>query len=191
MEEAGRLDAAISYYETAVSMNPNHPAYVGNLIRARLQRGDPPELLRAEIHQLRFVEHRPDWRAWVDDHTNLFDNPRLEKPTEINDLSTLLNELNNNDPNPEDDAPRVILDSSTLTDSPSDTNNRQPDAATDDLPAELAPAPQDDANALQPAPSGSNSQTLQPQLRIDSSSLKPPNSSGWKATSSKPAQHPG
>ena len=146
MEAAGRTEDAISYFETAVSINGNNPVYLANLIRVRLQRGDPPEMLRAEIHQLRFVEHRPEWRDWVNDHVNLFDNPRLEVAPEINNLSALLNQLNQDQNADQDNSPRVILDSSQLSAASADS---QPPLTPDTY---STPGPTVYPPALQPAP---------------------------------------
>jgi hypothetical protein len=46
---------------------PSTPEYLGNLVRAKVRRGDFDNGLREQMEQLRFIEHRPDWVRWVEE----------------------------------------------------------------------------------------------------------------------------
>ena len=64
-ETADRLDQAIEYYETAWSMDENHPEYLGNLVRARTRRGDPAFELQFLLQRLVEIDTRPAWVDWA------------------------------------------------------------------------------------------------------------------------------
>ena len=64
-EAAEKLDMAVAQFEEAHSLAPNVPDYLGNLIRARLKRGDSKAEIKPLLHQLLFVETRPQWKEWA------------------------------------------------------------------------------------------------------------------------------
>lgn len=71
LEAAGKLGEAIAHFESAHALMPDSPEYLGNLVRARLRRGDRGADVRKALQSLRFIETRPDWKAWVDEQLAL------------------------------------------------------------------------------------------------------------------------
>ncbi len=65
MESVGRLDEAITYYETAYSLDPTNPEYLGNLLRARVRNGEPVVSLEPMINDLILIDHRAAWVDWA------------------------------------------------------------------------------------------------------------------------------
>lgn len=64
-ESVGQLDKAIANYQQAVEMAPTNAQYLGNLLRARIQRGDRTSDLRGQLDQLIFLDERTDWVDWA------------------------------------------------------------------------------------------------------------------------------
>jgi Flp pilus assembly protein TadD len=65
-EAVGRLDEAIAQYENAHVVAPEAAEYLGNLLRARMRRGDQDAELVPMFDQLVFIETRPEWTAWAE-----------------------------------------------------------------------------------------------------------------------------
>lgn len=86
-EEAGRLDLAVQQFEEASSLAPDSPEYLGNLLRARLRRGDSSAELADQMRRLIDLDSRPEWRAWARQNLNTgrlsrFANPSVTPITE-------------------------------------------------------------------------------------------------------------
>jgi Tfp pilus assembly protein PilF len=64
-ESVGKFNEAVEAYECARKLQPNNPEFLGNLARARLQRGDPVAELRPLLTDLVFFDTRPCWVAWA------------------------------------------------------------------------------------------------------------------------------
>jgi Flp pilus assembly protein TadD len=71
-EAAGKYDDAVRAYETAHRLAPADANCLGNLIRARLERGDAPAAVRPLLEQLVFVDTRSEWIDWARDQLALF-----------------------------------------------------------------------------------------------------------------------
>ena len=67
-EEAGLLDKAVIQFEEANAVQPDNPIYLGNMIRARIRRGDRTSDLRAFLEHLVLIDDRSEWRAWAQKH---------------------------------------------------------------------------------------------------------------------------
>ncbi len=65
LEAAGRFDEAIEMYQTAWSQEATNPEFLGNLVRAKLRRGDRDYEIFEELQELIFLETRPEWRAFA------------------------------------------------------------------------------------------------------------------------------
>jgi len=71
-EAVGKIDDAISQYETAYQLAPDNHIMLGNLVRARVRRGDrSPELIEL-ISELALKDPRPQWQNWA--HEQLIKN---------------------------------------------------------------------------------------------------------------------
>jgi len=70
-EAAGRLADAIEMYYSATELEPSNPEFLGNLMRARVMRGDRDETMRLGLKELLFVDTRPDWIGWAEDQLAL------------------------------------------------------------------------------------------------------------------------
>ncbi len=64
-ESAGKLDDAVDQYETAYELQADNPALLGNLVRARLRRGDDRSNMRDQLTELVMKETRPEWLEWA------------------------------------------------------------------------------------------------------------------------------
>jgi tetratricopeptide (TPR) repeat protein len=64
-EMTGKLGDAVDAYEKARKLAPNDPEYIGNLARARIQRGDRDDETRNLLRELTYKDPRPDWRHWA------------------------------------------------------------------------------------------------------------------------------
>ena len=71
-EAAANFDDAIEFYRQAHLLAADNPEYLANLVRARIRRGDRGEDLRLELQTLNFLEHRPEWICWIEQHLALF-----------------------------------------------------------------------------------------------------------------------
>jgi tetratricopeptide (TPR) repeat protein len=70
-EAAGRLEEAIEMYSSAVELESANPEYLGNLMRARLLRGDRDESVWFGLRELVFIDKRPEWIEWAEDQLAL------------------------------------------------------------------------------------------------------------------------
>jgi len=64
-EKVGRYNQAIAFYEEAHARSPDTPEVLGNLIRAKLARGDTPFSMRDQINHLLLIDNRPEWVNWA------------------------------------------------------------------------------------------------------------------------------
>ncbi len=67
LEKGERLDQAIFHYERAHELEPDNPIFLGNLLRARLARGDLTDDVVDMLQDLIFLDTRPDWVEWAQD----------------------------------------------------------------------------------------------------------------------------
>lgn len=65
LERARRLDEAVTQYQAALEMAPDHPEILGNLLRARLRRGEHGDDLREQLKELILKDDRPQWVQWA------------------------------------------------------------------------------------------------------------------------------
>lgn len=75
-ESAGKTDDAVKRFEQASRMEPNNPEFLGNLVRAKIRRGDVTSETKPLLEKLVFIETRPDWRTWAESQLS-----RLPKDT--------------------------------------------------------------------------------------------------------------
>ena len=64
LETAYRYDESVDVYEQALEITPDDPEIIGNLVRARIRRGDRLTGLKPLLEHLVLTAHRPEWRAW-------------------------------------------------------------------------------------------------------------------------------
>jgi len=64
-EKVGKFGEAIETYGEAHMLQPNNPEVLGNLVRARLRRGDPYADVHPLLTDLVVIDTRPDWVAWA------------------------------------------------------------------------------------------------------------------------------
>ena len=60
-----KQDLAIAAYEVAVSLAPQDANYLGNLIRAKVRRGDQTQELVSQLREFIHLDCRPDWIEWA------------------------------------------------------------------------------------------------------------------------------
>lgn len=83
-EAASRLDEAIAMYDTAATLAPANAVYLGNLLRARLRRGDSDPSVHNQFREFLFLEKRPEWLHWAEEQIALFVNERAaSSPTVV------------------------------------------------------------------------------------------------------------
>ena len=63
-ENVGRIDDAVSWFEKALEIEPDNPLLIGNLARAKLERGDKDEQVHQLLSDLVLRDTRPEWVAW-------------------------------------------------------------------------------------------------------------------------------
>jgi Flp pilus assembly protein TadD len=64
-EAVGKLDDAISWYDKASKLEADNPQFLGNLVRARVRRGDRNDEVRDLLSKLVMRETRPEWQEWA------------------------------------------------------------------------------------------------------------------------------
>lgn len=64
-ESVEKQDRAIEAYEVAVSLDPQNSVYLGNLIRAKVRRGDRTRELASLLRQFIHHDDRYDWTEWA------------------------------------------------------------------------------------------------------------------------------
>lgn len=65
LETARQLDEAIDHYRQAHAMEPDNVEILGNLLRARLDRGDTGRDIQDLLRELILKDTRPDWLNWA------------------------------------------------------------------------------------------------------------------------------
>jgi len=91
-EAVGRYEDAVRNYELACRSDPRSAEYLGNLARAQVRRGDPPDMVRPLLEQLIFLDTRHDWVGWAREYIALHnptDTPALTDPSGNPGRSTL------------------------------------------------------------------------------------------------------
>jgi Tfp pilus assembly protein PilF len=73
MERVGRFDDAITCYTRAHDLQPDNAVYLGNLLRARVRRGDNDPAMRKLFEELITKDTRPDWQHWAREQVTLLD----------------------------------------------------------------------------------------------------------------------
>lgn len=63
-EQSSRYFDAILKYEEAHKISPQNPVYLGNLVRARIRRGDQDKSLLTQLEILQRIETRSQWLDW-------------------------------------------------------------------------------------------------------------------------------
>lgn len=79
-EEVGQIEKAISYYHQANAADESNPQFLGNLIRARMKRGDRTSDLYIMLERLALIDDRPVWREWAMKQLAL---NRVDQPEEL------------------------------------------------------------------------------------------------------------
>ena len=64
-EAVGKLDSAVDAYAEALALEPDNPHLIGNLVRARIRRGDRDEGVRTLLSDLVIRDTRPEWVSWA------------------------------------------------------------------------------------------------------------------------------
>jgi len=64
LESVHRLDESVEQYAAALKLAPDHPEYIGNLVRAKMRRGDSTEEVTPLLHDLVLKDERVEWREW-------------------------------------------------------------------------------------------------------------------------------
>jgi len=65
LETVRRFDESITHYESALNLEPDNPELIGNLARAKIRRGDPPQEIKQLLMDLVFKDTRPEWIEWA------------------------------------------------------------------------------------------------------------------------------
>lgn len=73
MERVGRFDDAITSYVKARELQPDSAIYLGNLLRARVRRGDNDPAMHKLFEELLLRDTRPDWQRWAREQLTLLD----------------------------------------------------------------------------------------------------------------------
>lgn len=64
-EQGDRINDAVMCFQEAHLLQPQNPVFLGNLVRAKLRRGDSDTSLDFMLKELVFLETRPDWVEWA------------------------------------------------------------------------------------------------------------------------------
>lgn len=64
-EATGDYDSAIQYYETAWSQEPDNAHFLGNMLRARVRRGDQSFEMADLLRNLIKIDDRTEWVDWA------------------------------------------------------------------------------------------------------------------------------
>lgn len=64
-ESVGHFDKATDWFIQAHAMDDSNPEYLGNLIRARMRRGDDSPEIYLMLERLTLIDDRPEWRNWA------------------------------------------------------------------------------------------------------------------------------
>ena len=81
-ETVGRLKEAEAWYDEALSLQPDNPELIGNLVRARLRKGLRDEKTYRLLQELALKAVRPEWARWARDQLAVIQEPR-ETPVQI------------------------------------------------------------------------------------------------------------
>lgn len=64
-ESVDQFEKAVANFQIAYEIDQDNPQYLGNLLRARVQRGDLPESMQMEFERLIFIDTRRSWVKWA------------------------------------------------------------------------------------------------------------------------------
>lgn len=59
------LDEAVVHYQKALELAPEEAEYLGNLLRARIRRGESPATMLDDLKALVLLDDRQDWVDWA------------------------------------------------------------------------------------------------------------------------------
>jgi cytochrome c-type biogenesis protein CcmH/NrfG len=65
LEEAGKFDEAVDWYDQALKIEPDNPQFIGNSARARVRRGDKDARVRELLAKLISGDNRANWVQWA------------------------------------------------------------------------------------------------------------------------------
>ena len=65
LESIGKLDDAVERYAEARERAPDNAQVLGNLARAKYQRGDHDERMRELLTEVAMKDDRPEWANWA------------------------------------------------------------------------------------------------------------------------------
>jgi len=65
MEVGNRYDDAVEHFKQAVELEPSDHEYLGNLVRARIRRGDDDAEVRRQLDQIIREDPREGWVDWA------------------------------------------------------------------------------------------------------------------------------
>jgi tetratricopeptide (TPR) repeat protein len=77
-QAGGRWDEAIEMFHSAYLLDSTNPEFLGNLLRARVMRGELDESVCSGLRELLFIEKRAEWVDWAEDQLALAS--REERP---------------------------------------------------------------------------------------------------------------
>lgn len=94
-ESVEKQDLAIDAYEVAVSLAPQNSNYLGNLIRAKVRRGDRSQELASQLREFIHLDDRYEWTEWArlelikqeDDRVGLRADATLQEASSFGDDS--------------------------------------------------------------------------------------------------------
>ncbi len=64
-ESVEKIDLAVDFYQRAFDISPTNATYLGNLLRARIRRGDKTTDMIDMFQQLIHMDERLDWMEWA------------------------------------------------------------------------------------------------------------------------------
>jgi len=79
LEAAGKIDQAVEQYAEAHALQPDDAQFLGNLVRARLRRGDKGPKMRELLTDLITKDTRPHWLEWANRQLTTFDTSPADR----------------------------------------------------------------------------------------------------------------
>jgi len=64
-EAVGKMDQAVEHYGKAKDLAPDNPQFTGNLVRAKIRRGDQDKATEQLLEEVVLKDSRADWVAWA------------------------------------------------------------------------------------------------------------------------------
>lgn len=81
-EAVGQFDEAVDAYAEARQLQPDNPELIGNLVRARLRRGDRSDEVRDLLTQLIMKDTRSEWVEWAREKLAMMGGPKRDRPSD-------------------------------------------------------------------------------------------------------------